>query len=404
VRECGQVAQIVQVCPSCSTRQTIPLRCADRFFCTTCRAKAARDYRDQFRRAAIGLARATESVGLTYRRDRNRRAKAEALGAELIGERLITLTAPHLDGDTTGERIERLREAWRIFQRRLAANMRARLREGVPVIAKTAEGPRVVTPLGLCHWVAVYEWTPGADGRGHPHLHVWHWGPYLNHNDLRAWWAEALRRASSALERFAREREAESGEEWRPVVDVRAVRGGMLDATTKGGERIAIDAEIFKYLTKDWHESEHGARVQPEVYAEVYGAFLGRRLRQSSSGFSAFAVKLHKECACCAFQGRWSRGIVSLPLRSGWDWRGDSWERRTARPPPSESDLRRMFADDDQRRSGGDHREQIWQSGWRSRLDPWIGHQLDELGRTLAPLRPPAEPLPPADQIEFWPF
>jgi hypothetical protein len=401
VRECGQVAQIVQVCPACSTRQTIPLRCADRFFCSTCRAKAARDYRDQFRRSALGLARATESVGLTYRRDRNRRAKAEALGAELIGERLITLTAPHIDSDTTAERIDRLRDAWTIFQRRLAANMRARLGAGVPTVAKTPEGPRVVTPLGLVHWVAVYEWTPGSDGRGHPHLHVWHWGPYLSHDDLREWWADALRRASSAVERFAREREDASGEPWRPVVDVRAVRGGMLDATTKGGERIAIDAEIFKYLTKDWHESEHGARVQPEVYAEVYGAFLGRRLRQSSSGFGAFAVRLHRECSCCAFEGKWSRGIVSLPLRAGWDWRGDSWEPKTPRPPPSEADLRRMFADDDHNQSGGLRHERAWQERWRDRLDPWIGSQLDRLARDINPTR---HELPPADQIEFWPF
>jgi hypothetical protein len=386
VRECGQVAQIVQVCPGCATRQTIPLRCADRFFCAGCRAHAARGYRDTFRRQAMGLARAAESVGLAYRRDRNRAAKARELGAELLSERLITLTGPHLEDDEVGERIERIREAWRYFQRQLAAETRRRLGGGQPMIAATPEGLKVVRPADLCHWVAVYEWTAGSDGRGHPHLHVWHFGPFLPHAALKEWWATALRRASSKLERHARAAEDRTGEPWRAVVDVRAVRGGVLDAATKGGHRTKIDAEIFKYLTKDWQEGASGARVSADVYAQVYAAFVGRRLRQSSANFAAFRVPLHRECPCCAFVGRWHRGIVGLPVRSGYDWRGDAWEPPQPRPPPSEAELARMFGRDQLRETESDRLLRAYHEGWRKRLDPLVSRRLDAVANALRPL------------------
>jgi hypothetical protein len=386
VRECGQVAQIVQVCPGCSTRQTVPLRCADRFFCSSCRAHAALGYRDTFRRSALGLARAAEHCGLAYRRDRNRAARAAALGAELLSERLITLTAPHLESDTVTERIERLREAWRIFQRALTAEARRRLANGQPMIAPTPEGDRVVRPIDLVHWVAVYEWTPGADGRGHPHLHVWHFGPFLPHAELVRWWSDALRRASTKIELHARRAEERTAEPWRAVVDVRAVRGGVLDAATKGGTRTKIDAEIFKYLTKDWQDGAQGARVSPDVYAEVYAAFVGRRLRQSSSNFSAFRVPLHRECPCCAFVGRWHRGIVSLPVRTGYDWRGDAWEPPQLRPPPSEPELARMYRRDQLHEGQSDRMLRAWQESWRKRMDPCALSRVDSLANMLRPL------------------
>jgi hypothetical protein len=400
VRECGLVSALVERCPGCGQRSELRLRCSDRFFCGHCRKAAGRTYRDQFRRQAAGLIHCAEREGLVFRRDRNRKAAAQARGFELLSERLITFTAPHLPGDTVAARIERIREAWRRMARVLADDTRRRFRGSLSL--STYEGQRSVRRRQLVQWLAVNEWTPGADNLGHPHVHVWHFGAFLDHAWLVAAWASCLLAADKAIARHAAGLR-EGGEDFRPIVDVRQVRAGFVDEVTGAGQRtgrrVKIEAEIYKYLTKDWADTEQNRRVDPEVYAQVYAAFLGRRMRQTSAGFADWRIKRHRECSCCGYEGRWQRGIMSLPVALGFDLRRDSWERPTPRPPPTLEELGRWPITD------GAAREVAHARSWSERLD--LGARCD-LDRTAAelraqlPARPAPLPAPLCEQLEIW--
>ncbi len=400
VRECGLVSVLVERCPGCGQRSELRLRCSDRFFCAHCRKAAGRQYRDLFRRQAAGLIHCAEQEGLVYRRDRNRSAAAAARGLELLSERLITFTAPHLESDTVTQRIERMKAAWTRMARVLAADTRRRFSGSLAL--RTYEGLRMVRRRQLTQWIAVNEWTPGSDGKGHPHVHLWHFGAFLPHEWLRDQWAECLRAADKAIERHARELE-DRGEQFRPIVDVRAVRHGFVDEATgaggRTGKRVKIDAEIYKYLTKDWADTDANRRVDPAVYAEVYAAFAGKRMRQSSAGFKDWALPKHRECPCCAFQGKWLRGICQLPTSLGFDPRKESWEPPSPRPPPSSEELAAMAVDASRERSAA--RDADW---WR-RLGSWDRWSLESAGRelraALAGVRP-VEPAPLDDQLSMW--
>jgi hypothetical protein len=401
VRECGLVSVLVERCPGCGQRSELRLRCSDRFFCAHCRKAAGRQYRDQFRRQAAGLIQCAEVEGLVYRRDRNRSAAAAARKLELLSERLVTFTAPHLESDTVTQRIERMKAAWTRMVRVLAADTRRRFSGSLAL--KTYEGLRMVKRRQLVQWIAVNEWTPGSDGKGHPHVHLWHFGGFLPHEWLREQWAACLRAADNAIERHARELE-ERGEEFKPIVDVRAIRNGFVDEATgagaKTGKRVKIDAEIYKYLTKDWADTDANRRVDPTVYAEVYAAFLGKRMRQSSAGFKDWALPKHRECPCCAFQGKWLRGICQLPVSLGFDPRKESWEQRN-RPPPSAEALAVMATDASRERVLRDQYEATW---W-SRLDAGERVRLEAAGRelrkALGTVRT-AAPTPLDVQLSMW--
>jgi hypothetical protein len=403
VRECGLVSALVERCPGCGQRSELRLRCSDRFFCGNCRKSAGRAYRDQFRRQAAGLIQCAEVEGLVYRRDRNRTAAASARGLELLSERLVTFTAPHLEADTVAQRILRMREAWKRFVRVLAADTRRRFRGAL--VLKTYEGQRMVNRRQLTQWIAVNEWTPGADGKGHPHVHLWHFGAFLPHEWLCEQWAICLQAADGAIARHARDM-AERGEVFRPIVDVRAVRGGFVDEVTgagaKTGKRVKIDREIYKYLTKDWADTDQNRRVDPAVYAEVYAAFLGRRMRQSSAGFRDWSLPKHRECPCCAFQGKWQRGICGLRPALGFDPRKESWERPPDRPPPSAEALAVMAQDASRERE----LRAEYEARWWSRLEWTDRKRLEgaaaELRAALVGARQQVEHEPLDSQLSMW--
>ena len=401
VRECGLVSVLVERCPGCGQRSELHLRCSDRFFCGHCRKAAGRAYRDTFRRQAAGLIQCAEVEGFVYRRDRNRAAAAAERKMELLSERLVTFTAPHLPGDTVTSRIERMRGAWSRMVRALAADTRRRFRGSLAL--KTYEGLRMVKRRQLTQWIAVNEWTPGADGLGHPHVHLWHFGAYLDHAWLVQQWAECLKLADKAIARHVAELESRD-ETFRPIVDVRAVRAGFVDEVTgagqKTGKRVKIDREIYKYLTKDWADTDANRRVDPVVYAEVYAAFLGKRMRQSSSGFRDWALPKHRECPCCAFQGKWLRGICQLPPALGFDPRKESWERPD-RPPPSAEAIAAMAQD----ASGDRALRDRYEADWWSRLDHCARLQLEQAAASLRSFlpRPAAAAAPALDsQLTMW--
>ncbi|HEY5957732.1 MAG TPA: hypothetical protein VIV60_14310 [Polyangiaceae bacterium] len=168
------------------------------------------------------------------------------------GERFLTLTAPHLPGDTIEQRIVRVLDAWKWFVHCLQGWQRDQL---VPSL----------------EWFRVFEWTPATDNLGHPHLHIWLFSPYLDQQMLLDWWAHGLYRASHGTSTVP------------PVVDIRIARAG-------------VEQELVKYLTKDI--DEHGHKLDPELYAKVYCALDQRRALQASRGFMARAAQYRRTCEC----------------------------------------------------------------------------------------------------------
>jgi hypothetical protein len=210
-----------------------------------CRGRNARIKRAKFLAARKKLIKGAEKKGLLLPMRRGGR----------WSEKLLTLTAPHVPGDTVAGRVKRVADAWGHLLRRVNAHWRG-------MDARTANFFRCL------------EWTPGDDGAGHPHIHVWLFCPFLDRSDLLAWWRDALLRAGLPAELAN-----------LVVLDVRE----LIDPT-QGAQ------ELIKYLTKDI--DAQGKKIAPEVYAEVYKAFDGRRMTQPSSGFMALAEQRPNRCEC----------------------------------------------------------------------------------------------------------
>jgi len=194
-------------------------------------------------------------------------------------EKLLTLTLPHLPEHGVRQRIELVKSAWPYFLKSLNAYLRER--------GESAE------------WLRSVEWTLGSDEQGHPHMHVWFFGPWLPHkpedDQVTAWWRKALVHVGFPRNRLD-----------ALMVDLRAVRSGRVD---EGGD---IVTEVVKYMTKDIVAP--GEHVAPETYAKVYEAFDGRRTLQASRGFMALADKP----VCCRECGAEASLRVQVAKRPDW--------------------------------------------------------------------------------------
>ncbi|MGH7605558.1 MAG: hypothetical protein ACRENK_16385 [Gemmatimonadaceae bacterium] len=340
VEDCGDDFAAVARCTSSSCRrarqsnpeagvQRIPLGCSSRLFCDDCKLRIASRFRREFNAARLGILWAARLQGRTSRWRPKYGPEAR------FSERLITLTAPHVG--TPAERVAWMFKAWPAFLKKLNAYQRGQVGAGPrrvdgeqqePVHGvrctkgkKRGDGELTSIPVDrdgkpiewvgeLVHSVRVFEWTPAADGNGHPHFHVWHFGVYIPQKLLAAWWLEAWAEVSGnagylrgrALDAFAGfcraistgsvtvaalfHREATG----TLLVDVRRVLGD--DVTGAEGEKTHVANELIKYLTKDW-----GA--DPEIFGELFGELVERRARQTSSGFAAFSVPLIRICEAC---------------------------------------------------------------------------------------------------------
>ena len=209
-----------------------------------------------------------------------------------FGLRFATFTAPHVG--LPGERIAALYRAWPRFLRMLRDELRPRLsQELTDLWVEGKDGELLQQTLwNMFQLQRVTEWTPAADGFGHPHFHVLLFSPYIDQALLESLWTRAYNQANHQSH-------------VRLVVDVRAAHGDLHGA---------ID-EVCKYLVKDW---ELGAgRVAADVMAQVYVAFDGRRRRQASAGLGRFACAIIKACPCCQHEserGHWARVKVSHSL------------------------------------------------------------------------------------------
>jgi hypothetical protein len=280
VETCGEQWAAVARCPSTDCKRARaggnteagvrvrPCGCGSRFFCEECRLRVALRFRREFNASRLGLMWKARGMGLT-----GRWLPREGAGARFT-ERLITLTAPHVG--TARERVQWMRDAFKRFNRHLREHRLAQLgRE----------------KAGLCESARFFEWTDGDDGLGHPHWHVWDFGPWVPSELLTEWWHDAWKRTSKRhdVELLG--------------VDVRAVAGD----TREDGET-HIDRELVKYLTKSW-----GGNA--EAFADVFAELVGRRARQTSAGFADWAVELVHACPDCGLvldesEVKWTREPV----------------------------------------------------------------------------------------------
>lgn len=305
VEECAESWQVVERCETDHCKrarakgdldagiETYPVGCCSRFFCKECRERLAVRFRRDFNAARQGVIWQASLVGVTSKwRDEKQ-----------FRERLITLTTPHVG--SLEERNEWAFAAWTGFLKSWNEWHRSTLAGAFVTFDRrfddaSGKSMRAVTHLPefeLCQHARFWEWTEGNDHEGHPHFHVWAFGPFLPQELIERWWREAWERVSGHTVSVGSDGQA------RIIVDVRAVRGDRVQARDASGRGIVdergrpvmvqLDRELVKYLTKDW-----GATV--EATARVYAVLGERRARQASRGFfSTWAVPVLRVCATC---------------------------------------------------------------------------------------------------------
>lgn len=244
VEACG-AAEIELECASCGCRRNRPARCRSALLCVGCRAAVGVEKRVRF--LAARAAHLDEHGHLT----------STTRGRHRWAEKLLTLTAPHLVDDTVPGRIARVLDGFPFFLRQFNDWLRERHADRSSA------------------WMRIYEWTPGSDGLGHPHVHVWLFCPYLPKDVIDTWWRSALNATNTIVLPAS-----------APLItDIRSSEG-------KGH----VAQELIKYLIKDIDAC--GRKLPPELYALVYEAFSDRRVTQSSRGFMK-AAKSRRGCAAC---------------------------------------------------------------------------------------------------------
>lgn len=303
VRCCGE-RELVVVCGRCGDRGApIAESCGVRRACKRCSSLYAVRSRARFGRARAWLYERARAKGLDYRWRHG--------GA--WGEKMLTLTLPHFDRDpaptllggvvepsrwarvetTTEARVAALFAAWRTFSDRLKRWAKAHGHEGLA-------------------WVRSFEWTPGHDGLGHPHFHVWLYSPFLPRRaehrcsscgqygcaPIDRWWAEALRLAGvPGVDSGADVRvKLQAFEPLSRAVVSEVLKGGMREALAMSKLRVRGYADAHAYAA-GWSMTVEADGCPTSVVAALYRALEGRRLNQGSRGF--FEAEEPSVCVCC---------------------------------------------------------------------------------------------------------
>ena len=329
---CGSRVVIAQ-CKVCSTDgKPVPEGCGVARLCARCSLAAAKQRRARFgrarQRASIELAR----VGFT----RTRRTQKSRTPGGVWSDKMVTLTVPHfllahvekdaplldVDGkakapatDAVMARIYAVRTAWPLFARMLrkwfknggtlekkkrGAHWVARMPIGAPL----ADGTFAPPPMHRA-----FEWTPGKDGLGHPHFHVWMIAPFIPAETIAGMWRDALRAAGVPIERDAYVRVQ--------IQRFRDFDGAAVGELLKGGTREALAwSRLYKQRARaaagprnafeyadGWTIAEALEKARPEVVASLYMALEGTRLTQATRGF--FLDDEPATCTTCKAQGCW---------------------------------------------------------------------------------------------------
>lgn len=355
VADCGKAesTQITVVCRDCKHSKQIPVGCGCSWFCPECNKRAIYRIQSRFLDSRHGLLMQAARAGLTKEDDaeaaerdrlwgRKRKPRRAPLGG-FWGEKFLTLTLPPRGG--VKERIDVMNATCTRFFRTLLERLRPSLqgpsgirgehlprgvseaqaenairarrswraaathRADAPTLERfdSAETGDFELPLiDLFSYFRVVEWTPGKDGMGHPHVHVWMFSQYLEQAELERLWREAWGHVQRQRLYGGEVKKHGPIEQCKTIVHIEAARD-------------RVEKELIKYLTKDWELDEQrvAKRVDPEVFAQVYAALDGRRRRQSSAGFNNWATEKLNECPCCGFsreRGSWARVDIEHAL------------------------------------------------------------------------------------------
>lgn len=291
VDECGQQT-IVASC-ACGHERLAPAACSCGRLCTRCRSHAATGRQVRFAQARAVIVQRARRIGL----DKQKR------GRKRYGEKFLTLTVPHVldpgqvEGDrhvaeSRGEgeaeqavatRVRLLLGAWRVFTLRLRQWAR---RAG---IGKKQNG------TGIPYYRA-FEWTPGSDGRGHPHFHVWLYAPFIPRESIERWWRAAIESVGYAF-----------GNDETLIFDVRSVRSpstfsGELIKGSGHELRIAsAGGDVVVRYAEGWQLNEYAGdgRCSADVLARLYECMDGKRLTCTSRGLLLFEPALCPACGDC---------------------------------------------------------------------------------------------------------
>lgn len=179
-----------------------------------------------------------------------------------------------------------------------------------------------------------FEWTPGGDGYGHPHLHCWVFAPYLSKPLLRRFWRRALTRAglqtvdaymAVVLDiRSIASRPQDFHRELVKRADAIKLARLTIAGNRNGGESVVAYADGWSLADVD----KEGRRVPVDVAAQVYEALEAKRIVQTSPHL--LDVVISSVCSDC---GEDNVLRVYLILPDGEPSRaGSSTERG---PPPA---------------------------------------------------------------------
>jgi hypothetical protein len=312
---------------------------------------------DKRRQARFGRARARRLLELSRPENGERTSTRRGFGR--FTDKMVTLTVPHLSRASLYERYLRIRDdidpRWesqakhlRRVVERASDDVQARIAVAFAAWPLFLRALREYFKSGdidprLIPYSRAFEWTPGKDGRGHPHFHVWLLSPFIGDpasmngvSLMRELWGRALEAVGVPM-----------GERL-PVVGLKMFRDFDVRATRellKQGARGAIElarlynedapdadargwtrgSNAFTY-SSGWTMAEFledETRASRDARASLYEALEARRLVQASKGFY-----LHDEppaCSHCHEAGHFDVSWSSVDeLR---DLNGDTRER-----------------------------------------------------------------------------
>ena len=244
ILDCGtSMRKMAIVCHCCGHKQEVDCnRCNNNIQCESCRAICCKRKGEAFL--------AARNVVLADARDEGRLDRDRPGGR--WGERMVTLTEPHLHHHSLEERFGFLLDAWPHFLRSLNDWLRE------TGIGKGNREQVAAHPGRYVHWYKVVEWVPAQDDdSGHPHFHVWFYSPWLDQTLLQEWWCRALEKVGF-------------GDASRVLPHITLCYGDPSN-------------ELVKYIFKDIDSD--GEKIPPLVMAKLYECRDRQRFAQGSRGF-----------------------------------------------------------------------------------------------------------------------
>ncbi len=317
---CGTRMMIAQ-CRACDVeRKPVPEGCGIARLCSRCSLLHAKRRRARFGRARKRASHLLQMIGYT----RKRKNRQTAPGG-VWSDKMITLTVPHFllchvekgaellafgkgaAVDATMARIYAVRAAWPLFSRdlrkwfKLGGTLEKPKKYDVrrkAIAMPLKDGSEVPPPMHRA-----FEWTPGGDGLGHPHFHLWTLAPFIPAATIQAMWRSALIAVGVPLDADA-----------HVQVRIQAFRdfdGAAVGELVKGGTRKALEwSRLYKHGPRSAFEYADGWTIaqaleeaEPAVVASLYMALEGARLTQATRGF--FEADEPAACASCQAQGCW---------------------------------------------------------------------------------------------------